>query len=134
MEKKILVVDDERVVRNVFENILRDEGYVPFLAVDAYEALKILKEENIQVMFIDLNLPGMNGLDLCKTIRKNNPGAYIYAITGYGSIFYKSKCMEVGFNDYFTKPLSSEVLIKAAEKAFEKINRKKNGTFFGECL
>lgn len=81
-EKKILVVDDEEMIRDIFEQAFTIAGYSVRLAKSAEEALEVLKDDKIQVMFLDLNLPGLNGVALCKQIRKDFPKAIIHAVTG----------------------------------------------------
>ena len=99
------------------------DGYIVRSAESAEEALEILKDEKFQVMFLDLNLPRMNGVELCKQIRKDMPIGIIYAVTGYASLFELADCREAGFDDYFTKPVKLEMLFRAAQDAFEKIDR-----------
>ncbi|MFO7752278.1 MAG: response regulator [Desulfobacteraceae bacterium] len=120
---KILVVDDERSVIKLMENVFRKQGYETRAAESAEEALSLLENEKIHVMFLDLNLPGMNGVELCREIRKQMPMALIYAITGYASLFELSDCREAGFDDYFKKPVQINTLIKTAEDAFKTLNR-----------
>ena len=122
-EKKILVVDDEVHVRDMLEQAFSKAGYTVRLAESAEETLDILKDEKIQVIFLDLKLPGMNGLKLCRKIRKEFPIAIIHAITGYASLFELADCREAGFDDYFNKPVDLKLLFKAAQDAFEKIVR-----------
>jgi CheY-like chemotaxis protein len=121
--KKILVVDDEEAVLRLFKLAFTKAGYEPVIALSGEEALEILKEEKILVIFSDLNLPGINGLDLCREIKKNIPMAIIYAVTGYASLFQLSDCRDAGFDDYFKKPVRLPVLLEAAEDAFNKIER-----------
>lgn len=123
MGRIILFVDDEAAIRNIFEQAFSQKGYVVRLSESAEEALEILKQDNINVMFLDLNLPEMNGVELCKQIRKTNPMAIIYAVTGYASLFEVVDCRDAGFDDYFTKPVNLEILLKAGQDAFEKIDR-----------
>ncbi len=120
-EKKVLVVEDDELIRHVFEEAFRNAGYIVWAAEDAEKALDILKKDDIPVMFLDLKLPGMNGIDLCKIIKKDNPLSIVYAVTGYVSIFELSNCLEAGFDDYFTKPVNLDMLFKAAQTAFEKL-------------
>jgi len=122
-EKKILVVDDEVHIRDMLEQAFSKAGYTVRLAESAEETLDILKDEKIQVIFLDLKLPGMNGLKLCRKIRKEFPIAIIHAITGYASLFELADCREAGFDDYFNKPVDLKLLFKAAQDAFEKIDR-----------
>lgn len=129
MEKKeILFVDDEKAILYLFEQAFKEAGYKVRTAESAEQALDILAEEYYPVIFLDLNLPGMNGVELCKRIKKDKPLAIIYAVTGYASLFELLDCREAGFDDYFTKPVNLKTLFKAAESAFEKIGRwKKKG-------
>ncbi|MFC1556330.1 response regulator [candidate division KSB1 bacterium] len=117
--KKILVVDDEDSIRQLFEEIFLSAGYDVITVESAEEALDLLENESIKVMFLDLNLPGMSGIELCKTIRKENKEAYIYAVTGFTNIFGAPECLKAGFNDYFFKPTEIKTLIDTAQKAFE---------------
>ncbi len=123
MEKKVLVVDDEAELRDMLKEAFSVAGYTVVDAPDAEKALEILKQQNIQVMFLDLNLPGMNGIDLCREIRKDHPIACIYGMTGFVSLFELSDCREAGFDDYFTKPINLELLFDTAKSAFEKLDR-----------
>ncbi len=122
-EKKILVVDDEVQVRDSFKLVFDQAGYKTFLADSGEDALEVLDKNNIQVMYLDLNLSGMNGLELCRRIRKKQPMAIIYAVTGYTSLFELHDCREAGFDDYFTKPIGSPILTATAKDAFEKLER-----------
>ncbi len=123
MERIIFIVDDDPDIRNIFEGAFSRMGYVVRLSESAEEALEVLKHNNINVMFLDLNLPQMNGVELCKQIRKTNPMAIIYAVTGYASLFEVVDCRDAGFDDYFTKPVDLDILLKAAKDAFEKLDR-----------
>jgi len=123
MQKKILVVDDEKMIRNMLEKALTRKGYEVICAESGEEALEILKETTAQVMFLDLKLPGMNGLELCREIRKLYPMSIAYAITGYASLFELSDCRKAGFEGYFTKPVDLKTLFETANDAFEKITR-----------
>lgn len=123
MEKKVLIVDDEVSILKLLENAFEKAGFMPVLAGNAEEALAILEKDNIQVMFLDLKLPGMNGIELCSVIRKNNPIACIYSMTGYGSVFELTECRDSGFDDYFLKPINIKTFTKTADDAFKKLAR-----------
>jgi len=123
LEKTILIVDDEQAIRKMFEESFDNAGYSVTLAESAEEALEILEDNKMQVMFLDLKLPGMNGIELCRQIRKENPIACIYAITGFGSLFELADCRDVGFDDYFLKPVDLNVILKTAKDSFDKIER-----------
>jgi CheY-like chemotaxis protein len=123
MEKRILVVDDEEAIRTMMTRAFTKAGYEVQTAASAEEALDLIKTYKYLVFFLDLNLPGMNGIDLCRLIRKDNPLTIAYAITGYASTFEVFECRDAGFEDYFTKPVELKKLVEAAEQAFLKLSR-----------
>jgi CheY-like chemotaxis protein len=122
-EKKILVVDDEKLIRDLFEQAFSRAGYAVQTVESAEDALEVMKKTPISVLFLDLNLPGMNGIELCRQISKNWPMAISHAVTGYASLFEIHDCREAGFEDYFTKPVNLSDLLAAAEHAFKKLER-----------
>ncbi|RJR38334.1 MAG: response regulator [Desulfobacteraceae bacterium] len=121
--RKILVVDDEESIRDILKMALTDAGYEVLTAPDATIAADILRGESIMVMFLDLNLPGITGVELCRRIRLKNPVCIIYAMTGYTDLFGLLECRKAGFDDFFSKPVSIHVLREAAGEAFKKIER-----------
>lgn len=123
LKKEILVVDDEQSILRLLSQLFTKEGYEVHTAENPIEALKIVENENILVMFFDLNMPEMNGIELCKKIKEQKPMAIIYAITGYASLFELSECREAGFEDYFKKPVNVSILKEKAKSAFEKLDR-----------
>ena len=125
-EKKILVVDDEDIIREMLEKAFCKAGYCVRLATGAKEALEILRKEYIPVIFIDLGLEIMNGFELCRYIRKDSSSALIYALSGYAELFSPHEIRGAGFDDYFTKPISINTLYKVAKDSFEKIQRLTN--------
>ena len=122
-EKKVLVVDDEEAILDILTQAFSASGYVVRAAEDAEKAVEILRQESIFVMFFDLNLPGMSGMQLCEQVRKQNPVAVIHALTGYADLYNLLDCRKVGFDDFFAKPVNLGILLKAAKDAFEKIAR-----------
>jgi len=116
-------VDDEVLIIDLLKTALSSAGYTVLTAGSAEEAMEILKRESVMVMFLDLNLPGMNGLDLCKKIRKKNTIGIIFAITGYSNFYGLLDCRTVGFDDFFIKPVKLDVLLKSVQEAFERLDR-----------
>jgi len=123
LQRKILIVDDERSIRELFQSAFVEAGYDVYLAEKGEQALQILQQNDIDLIFLDLRLFGMNGIDLCRQIKKDKPLSIIYAITGWSGLFEVAECREAGFDDYFTKPVSPEVLLRAVEEAFAKLDR-----------
>lgn len=126
-KREILIVDDEEVIRDVFKEAFSEEAFTVYCASSAEEAQKILSKKSIQVISLDLQLPGIRGDELCKQLRKDMPTAIIIAITGYTSIFdLIKKCRDAGFDDYFPNPFDLNQLIRAANYSFEKLDRWKS--------
>ncbi len=123
MEKKIIFVDDEKDLLELYREMFEDKEYIIYTESDPIKALDTIYKERIQVMFFDLKMPGMNGIELCQKIRSKNKIAIINAITGYSSLFELSEIREVGFDDYFKKPPKLELILTAANQAFEKLQR-----------
>ena len=124
--RKILVVDDEQSARNLYKSAFEKNGYEVFTAETGEEALEIVENETIYVMFLDLVLPGMDGEELCRRILKKAPVSILFAVTGYSSHFELADCKAAGFEDYFRKPVPLEKMFEAVEAAFETIDRWKN--------
>lgn len=123
IKQKILIVDDETAIIKLMEHAFLRAGYEVEFAQSDESAMALLQNEKIHVMFLDLNMSGINGIELCKKIRQDMPMAIIFAVTGDISLFDLAACREAGFEDYFKKPVKISTLLKAAENAFEKINR-----------
>jgi len=121
--RKLLVVDDEEPIRSMLFDVFTRAGYEVLLADSAEAAIEMLRRHRVNVMFLDLKLPGQNGVQLCKRIREYNPIACIYAMTAHTSLFELSDCREAGFDDYFIKPIEASVFLDTAEQAFDKIER-----------
>ncbi len=122
-DKKLLIVDDEPPILRLLSQVFTKAGYEVLTAEKGIDALYIVEKENVSVMFFDLNMPEINGIELCRTVKEEKPMAIIYAITGYASLFELSECREAGFEDYFKKPVNVSTLLQKAESAFEKLNR-----------
>ncbi|HMA61439.1 MAG TPA: response regulator [bacterium] len=123
MNDKVIIVDDEKSLLELYCDIFEETEYTVFAETNPVEALDTIQDENIQVMFFDLKMPEMSGLDLCRKIREKNSIALIHAITGHSSLFELSEVREAGFDDYFNKPISPGLLMSAADQAFDKMKR-----------
>ncbi|MCK5679416.1 response regulator [bacterium] len=121
--KKILIVDDEKEICDLFSRALESFGYAVVTALSGEEALEILRKEKFRLMIFDLNLPGIDGLELCREARKLMPISIIFAVTGYASMFHFLDCREAGFDDFFIKPVSMKTLAEEVGIATRKIDR-----------
>lgn len=121
--KRILIVDDEADILDMMKEMFTKSGYQVLTTESAEKALEILSVEKIMIMFLDLKLPGMNGIDLCRRIRESNHIAIIHALTGYVNIFGLIECRKAGFDEFFIKPVNIQTLLEAARIASKKIER-----------
>ena len=129
MKGKILVVDDEASIRELYSTVFTEAEYEVIAVEGGTAALKILQVEDIDVIFLDLKLFGMNGIELCRQIRETKPISIIYAMTGWAPLFEIEECREAGFDDYFEKPLDMDMLLKLVAEAFTRLSRwKKSST------
>lgn len=119
----MLIVDDEVTVREIFKDFFGASGYQVLTAEGADNAVEILNDREIDVIFLDLRLFGTNGLELGRRIRKEKPLAILFAITGWAGLFEVEECREAGFDDFFIKPVEFDMLQKAVEDAFERVER-----------
>lgn len=112
-EEKILVVDDEEHIQELIKFNLEKSGYKVICADNGIDAIKIAKEQLPQIMLLDIMLPGMDGLDVCKEIRKdsNMSNMPIIMITAKGEEIDKIIGLELGADDYITKPFSVRELV-----------------------
>jgi DNA-binding response OmpR family regulator len=129
VSRNILIVDDDNLVIDVFKKGFNKTGYTVRRAKTAEKTLAILEKESYPVMFLDLKLPKMSGVELCKVIREKYPLSILFAVTGCASEFEFSVCRRAGFDDYFIKPVDLKILFRVALDAFDKIeqwNRRKS--------
>ena len=105
-KRSILVVDDEPCIRLAFAKMFTTARYEVQTAESAEQALQIMVTTPAAVLFLDLNLPAMNGLDLCREVRKGWPWSIAIAVTGYASLFELVECREAGFEDYYPAEIS----------------------------
>ncbi|XPV76295.1 MAG: sigma-54-dependent transcriptional regulator [Desulfovibrio sp.] len=119
MTGNILVVDDEDSIRFSLRGILEDEGYTVEEAGSGEEALQYLKSNRPDMMFQDIWLPGMDGLEVLEQVKKQDKDLPVVMISGHGNIETAVTAIQKGAFDFIEKPLSLEKVIIATEKALE---------------
>lgn len=120
--RKILVIDDEQNIRKMLTRVLSPEGFIVKEANNGLEALKRLQEENYSLVLLDLKMPGLNGIETLKKIRKNDLNLPVIMMSAYGSIPEAVEAMKLGALDYLIKPFDIEelkIIIKRAIKQYE---------------
>jgi len=117
---KVLVVEDEKAMRNLLETELSRSGYQVTVAVDGLEGLAKYAEEAFNVVLLDVKMPGMNGVEVLRQMRNLSNLPEIIMFTGHGEIETAVECIKLGAYDYITKPVKLDelelVIIKANDK------------------
>ena len=111
MEKKILIVDDEKAIVDILEFNLQRDGYETLKAYDGPEGLRMAREENPDLVLLDVMLPGMDGFEVCRTLRAEGNDVPIVMITAREEETDKVFGLENGADDYVTKPFSMRELL-----------------------
>jgi two-component system, NtrC family, nitrogen regulation response regulator NtrX len=124
MHETILVVDDEESICQSLKAILSDEGYQVLVAGSGEEAVSIVEEEMPQLVLLDVWLPGMDGLETLKAIKKINPQVLVIVMSGHGTIETAVKATKLGAFDFIEKPLSLDKIIILVNNALSLIRLK----------
>lgn len=111
MVKKVLVVDDEPAIVTLLQYNLKQAGFVVITAIDGEEGIKKVVEENPDIMILDLMLPKMDGLEVCKKLRVEKIMIPILMLTAKDDEFDKILGLELGADDYMTKPFSTREVV-----------------------
>ena len=114
MGKKVLIVDDEKAIVDILDFNLRKEGYDTACAYDGPEGLRMAREENPDLMLLDVMLPGMDGFSVCRALRAEGSDLPIIMITAREEETDKVFGLENGADDYITKPFSMRELRRGA--------------------
>ena len=118
-DSRILIVDDEEGIRFALGSMFKREGFQVFAAGDDISALKILKDEKVDVALFDIRLKGSDGVDLLKKALKLDPDLTAIMITGHGSIDSSVAAMKEGAADYILKPIDNISLLETVRKNLE---------------
>lgn len=115
--RKVLVVDDDPVVGKSFDRVLSARGYAVITAENGQEALNKLSRENYDVVFTDIRMPGMNGLEVAERVKASQPWLPVVIVTGYGSEANEARAEAAGVSGFLHKPLSPAMIELSARKA-----------------
>ncbi len=120
MNPRLLIVDDEEIVRKSCEKVLSPQGYTLETATSGTDALQRLQEACFDLVLTDLMMPDMSGIDLLKKAKEGWPDTEVILITGYGTVATAVDALKYGAYDYIEKPFTPEVLLNAVERCLEK--------------
>ncbi|WP_445385984.1 response regulator transcription factor [Robiginitalea sp. IMCC44478] len=120
MDKKLLIVDDEAHIRMLIEQTLEDledEGVELLFAENGEDALNLIQKERPNLVFLDVMMPKMNGMQVCQKVKKelNLSDIYIVLLTAKGQEVDRQKGLEMGADKYMTKPFDPDEMLSVAE-------------------
>jgi two-component system, NtrC family, nitrogen regulation response regulator NtrX len=117
---KVLIIDDERSIRNTLKEILEFEGHEISLAADGKEGLDAASVTNFDVIFCDIKMPGMDGIEVLDKLIESGNDASVVMITGHGSVDTAVECIKKGAFDFIQKPLDLNRILITLKNATEK--------------
>ena len=118
---KVLVVDDEKRIRDGCRTVLSQEGFEVAVAEDGYQGLKMIEAGHFDIILLDLMMPGVSGMDILEGVKVHHPDTVIIVITGYATLEHSVEAMKKGAFDFISKPFSPQDLRAVVAKAIEYI-------------
>lgn len=115
--KKILIVDDDPVIGKSFDRVLSGKGYAVITAANGEEALGKLSSEAYDLVFTDIKMPGMSGIEVVERVKASQPWLPVVIVTGYGSEENEARAEAAGVSGFLRKPLSPEMIVGTTERA-----------------
>jgi DNA-binding NtrC family response regulator len=134
MSKRILIVDDEPLNLDLLDQELADLGHGTIRAADGTEALLKLETVNPELVLLDYQMPGMNGIEVLREIRKRDKNTPVVIITAYGTIERAVEAVKAGAEDFITKPFDPDHLALVVNKALERAQLKSEVEFLAQEL
>jgi two-component system response regulator HydG len=128
----LLIVDDERSIREACREVAQSLGFNPYVADSAEHAYRLLETQSIDAALIDLRLPGAGGLDALRRIKERRPEALVIVVTGYATVQSAVQAMKIGAYDYVTKPFSLDELKLLLERVVNHLRLKSENRMLRE--
>lgn len=116
----VLVIDDEVAFTNNLDKLLSKRGYRVRAVNDGASAVRAVDEESFDVAILDLKMPGMDGIETLRLLKRKNPLLEVIMLTGHGSVDSGIQAMELGAFDYAMKPIRLDELLEKIEQAHER--------------
>jgi signal transduction histidine kinase len=134
MDKTVLFVDDEKDICDVLSISLSDLGYKVYTAENGQEALRIIQEVNPPIVLTDIRMPVMDGIELLRRIKLQNPETEVIMVTGHGDMDLAIKSLKHEATDFIVKPIKDEALEIALKRALERISLRRQLREYTENL
>ncbi len=120
MKGKILIVDDQFGIRILLNEVFQKEGYDTFQAANGVQALEIVTKETPDLVLLDMKIPGMDGIEILKRMKKLNQEIRVIIMTAYGELDMIQEAKDLGALTHFAKPFDIDDLRDAVKKYIQK--------------
>ena len=118
----IMVIDDQPGIRRLLAEVLQEDGYNIVIAANGYEALQKVKETTPHLILMDMKMPGMDGLETFRELKKLGKAERVIMMTAYGELELVKEAMSLGAYKYITKPFDINVIKSLAEEALSTVD------------
>jgi len=118
---RILIVDDELMMRRLLEKILIREGYQVLTAADGEQALEILRSDTVHLVISDMKMPKMDGFELLRVVKEEYPAVGMIMMTAFGDTYTVKDALLLGADEYISKPFKSFEVSLVVERAYWRI-------------
>jgi len=122
---KLLLIDDEEGIRKVFSISLKSDGYDVATAASGQQGIDLFQKEFFPIVLTDIQMPGMDGIEVLRRVKEINPEVEVIVITGHGDMASAIQSLHFGASDFLTKPVSGQLLSIALKRAEERLKTKK---------
>jgi two-component system NtrC family sensor kinase len=123
---KVLFIDDDEAIRKVMSIDLTDAGYKVFLAADGESGIDLLKRERCQMVITDIRMPGIDGIEVVRRIKEDDPDVEVIVVTGHGDMHLAIKALQLDASDFINKPIDHECLEVALKRAKERYTTRRD--------
>jgi len=127
MSSRLLVVDDDASIRSVLGRSLPYEGFDVTSAADGHAALEVLREQTVDCLILDIGMPGIDGLEVCRRLREAGDRTPIILLTAYDGVGERAGGLEAGADDYLVKPFALEELVERIRALLRRSGAEQDG-------
>ena len=127
MSSRLLVVDDDASIRSVLGRSLPYEGFDVTSAADGHAALEVLREQTVDCLILDIGMPGIDGLEVCRRLREAGDRTPIILLTAYDGVGDRAGGLEAGADDYLVKPFALEELVERIRALLRRSGAEQDG-------
>jgi len=123
---RVLVIDDDEGIRKVMAIDLSDAGYAVLTAADGESGIELVKKESCQIIITDIRMPGVDGIEVVRKIKEDEPDREVIVVTGFGDMEMAIRALQLDASDFITKPINHDALEVALKRAKERYLTRKD--------